>query len=62
MGDVVYQSGYIIISCVIQPLADDEWFGCMVKDIQAIRGTNNVVNIFNGKTNDRRRDQILFSK
>ena len=62
MGDVVHQSGYVIINEVIHPMDDAEWFQAMVEDITAIRGTNNYVNIFNGPRNDRKRDQIEFSK
>ena len=66
MGDVINQSGYVIMSCgIVEPSKNNsEWFKDMVSDVTSLHGTNNSVNIFNGtkSVNDFKREQILFSK
>ena len=63
---VVAQSGYVIIPCVHRPDEGDTWFAPLKEDITKLYGTNNMVNIFNGRgtsgKNDGKRFQMMFTK
>ena len=63
LGDVVKQSGYVIISNVLTPPKEEEWWSLLSADVNSLKDTNNCVSIFNGlaKKNDHNRQQILFS-
>ena len=63
MHDIIVRSGYVVIKNVIPLVPDqDEWFAKLKEDVLALKDTNNMVPIFNGRgaRNDKKRHQLLF--
>ena len=64
MSDIIMRSGYVVIKNVIPLVPDqDEWFSDLKEDVLKLKGTNNMVPIFNGRgsRNDKKRHQLLFN-
>ena len=64
MKDIIMRSGYVVIHNVIPRVPDqDEWFSKLKADVLKLKGTNNMVPIFNGRgsRNDKKRHQLLFN-